>query len=61
MNYHFTKDFALQADASDPLNSYRAEFVFPEHLGKKALYFTGNSLGLHAENKREKYIKRGAG
>ena len=39
MNYHFTKNYALQADASDPLNSYRDKFVFPEHLGKKALYF----------------------
>ncbi len=46
MNYQFSKDFALQCDASDPLNSYRDNFVFPEHLGKKVLYFTGNSLGL---------------
>ena len=53
MIYNFNKDFALQADASDPLNSYRDKFVFPEHLGKKALYFTGNSLGLMPKKVRE--------
>jgi len=46
MQYKFERDFALELDASDALNSYRAEFVFPEHLGKPVLYFTGNSLGL---------------
>ncbi len=53
MQYHFTQDFALELDASDPLNSYRTEFVFPEHLGKKVLYFTGNSLGLMPKKVKE--------
>ncbi len=53
MNYKFTKDFAIQTDASDALNSYRDKFVFPEHLGEKALYFTGNSLGLMPKKVKE--------
>jgi kynureninase len=44
--YAFTAAFAAQADAADPLRSFRSEFLIPPFNGGKALYFTGNSLGL---------------
>ena len=37
---------ARQRDAEDPLRSFRSEFRIPQHQGKDAVYFTGNSLGL---------------
>ncbi len=40
------KDFALEADKNDPLASYKDQFYFPQHNGKNAIYFCGNSLGL---------------
>ena len=33
-------------DAEDPLSEFREKFIFPQHNGEDALYFTGNSLGL---------------
>ncbi|MGZ3899262.1 MAG: kynureninase [Bacteroidia bacterium] len=39
-------DFARELDAKDNLKSYRQKFYFPQHEGKDAVYFTGNSLGL---------------
>ena len=33
-------------DAEDPLSGFREKFIFPQHNGEDALYFTGNSLGL---------------
>lgn len=53
MEYHFTEDFARQADADDPLAHFRQEFVFPQHNGREAVYFTGNSLGLQAKKARQ--------
>lgn len=44
--YKYTEEFALTSDKSDPLKSFRKQFDFPVINGKKALYFTGNSLGL---------------
>ncbi len=38
--------FAQTRDAADPLRTFRTEFRFPQHEGRDALYFTGNSLGL---------------
>lgn len=35
-----------QWDAEDPLHAFRAEFHLPQHEGRDAIYFTGNSLGL---------------
>ncbi len=40
------KSFALEADKNDPLASYKDQFYFPQHDGKNAIYFCGNSLGL---------------
>lgn len=44
--FKFTEEFALNEDENDPLKSFRDQFDFPVIHGKKALYFTGNSLGL---------------
>ena len=41
-----TPAFAKAQDAADPLRAFRDEFLFPQHDGKPAIYFTGNSLGL---------------
>lgn len=38
--------FARSLDKKDPLKKFRGEFLIPKVNGKKALYFTGNSLGL---------------
>lgn len=38
--------FAKAQDAADPLRAFRDEFLFPQHEGVPAIYFTGNSLGL---------------
>lgn len=46
MTFENTLDFAKKMDASDPLASYRSEFIFPQHEGNPVIYFTGNSLGL---------------
>jgi kynureninase len=53
MTYKFDRDFARQADAEDPLGSYRKEFLFPQVNGRDSLYFTGNSLGLQPVKARE--------
>ena len=37
---------AQALDAADSLSCFREKFIFPQHNGKDALYFTGNSLGL---------------
>ena len=39
-------NFALQADKNDPLYHFKQQFYFPQHNGKDAIYFCGNSLGL---------------
>jgi kynureninase len=48
MNYTDTSEnFALQADQTDPLRSYREQFHIPKHSdGSDIIYFCGNSLGL---------------
>lgn len=46
MHYQNTQIFARQADADDPLNAFRKQFLFPQHNGRDVIYFTGNSLGL---------------
>ncbi|KYP14867.1 kynureninase [Flavihumibacter sp. CACIAM 22H1] len=38
--------YAFALDASDPLASYRQEFIIPEKDGQHQVYFLGNSLGL---------------
>lgn len=39
-------DFALKSDKNDVLSTYKNKFYFPQHNGKDAIYFCGNSLGL---------------
>src|SRR5690606_8628602 len=39
-------DYARTLDDADILHSFRERFYFPQHRGKNALYFCGNSLGL---------------
>lgn len=38
--------YARQQDKEDELKAFRQEFFFPQHHGKDAIYFCGNSLGL---------------
>lgn len=44
--YENTLRYAQDQDAADPLRAYRSRFLFPQHEGHDAVYFTGNSLGL---------------
>lgn len=46
--YHFlnTPEHAAELDNNDSLSAFREEFYFPFLHGRKAIYFTGNSLGL---------------
>lgn len=44
-------------DAQDPLQSFRNQFYFPQHEGKDAIYFCGNSLGLQPKSTQQ-YIQR---
>jgi len=46
MRFAATREFAEKLDKKDPLRKFRKQFYFPEHKGKKAIYFCGNSLGL---------------
>ena len=44
---------AQALDAADSLSGFREKFIFPQHNGKDALYFTGNSLGLQPRSALE--------
>lgn len=44
--------YASELDKSDKLKEFRKEFLFPQHEGKDAIYFTGNSLGLQPKDAR---------
>jgi kynureninase len=46
MNFENTLAFAKELDANDPVGRFRERFFIPQHAGKNAIYFTGNSLGL---------------
>lgn len=50
------KSFAIEADKNDPLAHYKDQFYFPQHEGKNAIYFCGNSLGLQPK-KAASYIE----
>src|ERR1700744_2332133 len=56
MKYTNTLAFAKEQDKKDPLKKFRKKFLFPQHKGKDALYFVGNSLGLQPASV-SKYIK----
>ncbi|MCM5663683.1 kynureninase [Galbibacter mesophilus] len=55
MNFKNTREFAQQLDAEDQLAAYKDEFIFPVLNGRKAIYFTGNSLGLQPK-RAQSYI-----
>ena len=46
MVYQNTLEFAELMDANDPLKHFRQRFYIPQHHGRDAVYFCGNSLGL---------------
>src|ERR1700749_1801 len=46
MEYQNTFAFASRLDEQDPLKGFRSQFLVPQHNGKDAIYFCGNSLGL---------------
>ncbi|MXV17361.1 kynureninase [Hufsiella ginkgonis] len=46
MRREFSLGFARYCDSSDPLNTFRDQFLLPEHAGERATYLCGNSLGL---------------
>ena len=50
MPFEASEKFAEKLDQKDPLKKFRKQFHFPEHKGKKAIYFCGNSLGLQPKN-----------
>ena len=50
MTFQNTLAFAQELDAQDALAKYQKEFIFPVIKGKKAIYFTGNSLGLQPKS-----------
>lgn len=48
--YSITESFAAEQDRRDPLAHFRQQFHFPQHEGRNALYFCGNSLGLQPKS-----------
>jgi kynureninase len=56
MEMNLSRNFALEADAQDPLASFRSQFLIPKHQGQPVAYFCGNSLGLQPVQTAE-YLK----
>jgi kynureninase len=56
MEMNLSRNFALEADAQDPLASFRSQFLIPKHQGVPVAYFCGNSLGLQPVQTAE-YLK----
>jgi len=52
MSFEFKTDpaFAIQQDRDDTLSHIKSLFHFPQHEGKDAIYFCGNSLGLQPKS-----------
>lgn len=48
--YNTTESFAAEQDRRDALAHFRQQFFFPQHEGRDALYFCGNSLGLQPKS-----------
>ena len=46
MDFQNSLSFAQHLDREDKLQHFRSRFLMPEHDGKEAIYFLGNSLGL---------------
>lgn len=53
MQFENTEEFAAGLDRQDILAPFRKEFLFPQHDGKNAIYFCGNSLGLQPSGTRQ--------
>lgn len=53
IDFEYSLDFARAQDAADELAPFREQFFFPEVNGQRALYFTGNSLGLQPKGARK--------
>ena len=49
-NYESTLECSIALDKNDSLHHFRNEFYFPQHQGKNAIYFCGNSLGLQPKS-----------
>ncbi len=49
MVFESTLQFARIMDENDELSGFKNEFYFPQHNGKDAIYFCGNSLGLQPQ------------
>jgi kynureninase len=46
MSFQNTLEFSRNLDVKDELAAFRKKFFIPQHNGKEAVYFIGNSLGL---------------
>ncbi len=57
MPYQATLAYAREQDRKDPLGAYRGRFYLPQHKGKEALYFTGNSLGLQPKSAEDALLR----
>ncbi|MCX7728258.1 MAG: kynureninase [Bacteroidia bacterium] len=55
--FNTLKEKAEYLDKEDTLSHFRSQFIFPQHNGKNALYFTGNSLGLQPVTTKQ-YIEQ---
>ncbi len=56
--YTTNKDFAIELDSKDPLESYRNKFHIPKKSnGEDVIYFAGNSLGLQPNTVRQ-YVEQ---
>jgi kynureninase len=53
MTFQNSLAFAKSLDEKDSLRHFQQQFHFPIVQGKKALYFTGNSLGLQPKSAKE--------
>jgi kynureninase len=51
----FSLAYAKEQDNTDPLKSFRNQFLFPQHNNENVVYLTGNSLGLQPK-KAKQYI-----
>jgi kynureninase len=56
IQFENTLKFARSLDRADKLRAFRKEFHIPSVNGKKAIYFTGNSLGLQPVSAK-KFLK----
>ena len=53
IDFKNTADYAAYLDQQDPLRPFRDNFYIPLVNGKKAIYFTGNSLGLQPKTAQD--------